>query len=91
MEQFSSIYIDDIVIMGKTFQQHFQLVLHRQGEDKTMQTFLHKEIPIPSHRISLEGIAGDQVKVDDVSKWPLPKTANIFRGSWDRWAPIVDL
>ena len=76
--------------MGKTFQQHLQLVLPRQGkgEDKTMQTFLHKEILIPSHRISLEGIARGQVKVDGVSKWPLPKTVNIYRGSWDWWAPI---
>ena len=63
-------------------QKHFQLVLHRQDEDKTMQTFLHKELLNPSHRISLEGIARDQVKVDDTVNDHFPRQRN-FRGSWD--------
>ena len=67
-----------MVLGGGGGQHHFQLVL-RQDEDKTMQTFLHKELLNPSHRISLEGIARDQAKVDGVSKWLLPKIGTFQR------------
>ena len=71
------------------------LEVNRAAKRKTYEdnsaSILAQSSYYPSYRISREGIARDQVKVDGVSKWPLPKTVNIFRGSWDKWAPIGDL
>ena len=85
------VHIDDIVIIGKTFQQHLdtlQLVLKQQGKYKTIQNliffFTKKFSNNEGYRISQEGITKDQAKMDGVSKWLLPKTEHL-----QRWLGLV--
>ena len=75
-------YIDDIVVMGKSFHDH--LLNLRVVMDKLREAglkmklskcaFFRKEVIYLGHKISREGISTDPSKVDVVSKWSTPAT-----------------
>ena len=76
------VYIDDIVIVRKTVQNHLdnlQLVLDRIKRAglwlKPSKCHLfQKEILYLGHRITRDGVATDPGKIDAVRKWAVPRT-----------------
>ena len=76
------VYIDDIIIVGKTFDQHLfnlQQVFHRlkQAGLKVQPSkcqFLQQKVSFLGHVISPNGIAPDPVKTCKVEQWPIPSS-----------------
>ena len=76
------VYIaDDIVIVGKTVQNHLdnlQLVLDRIKRAglrlKPSKCHLFQKILYLGHRITRDGVATDPGKIDAVRKWAVPRT-----------------
>ena len=76
------VYIDDIVVMGKSFHDH--LLNLRVVMDKLREAglkmklskcaFFRNEVIYLGHKISREAISTDPSKVDVVSKWSTPAT-----------------
>ena len=81
------VYIDDIVIVGKCFQQHLsnlELVLDRLRQAglwlKTSKCHLfHEEVTFLGHRISRQGISTDPKKVSAVQNWKTPNSVQDVR------------
>ena len=82
------VYIDDIVIMGRTFQQHLvnlKLVLDRlRGAGLKLKptkcSLCRKEVLFLGHRITRQGIATDPAKTAAVQKWAVPQTTQELQG-----------
>ena len=76
------VYIDDIIVFGKTFQEHLsnlQMVfeLIRQAGLKIKPSkcdLLKKEVQFLGHIVSEKGIAADPMKSEKIFNWPLPRT-----------------
>ena len=76
------VYIDDIVVVGKTVQNHLdnlQLVLDRikRAGLRLKPSKCHlfqKEILYLGHWITRDGVATDPGKIDAVQKWAVPRT-----------------
>ena len=71
------VYIDDIMIMGRMFQQHLvnlKLVLCGAGLKlkPTKCSLCRKDVLFLGHRITREGIATDPAKTTVVLKWAVP-------------------
>ena len=74
------VYMDDIIIPGKTFDDHLQnlhsVLLHLRKANLKLQPpkciFAWKSVRFLGHIVSLEGIAADPSKVDKVATWPTP-------------------
>eukprot|EP00731_Ephydatia_muelleri_P015777 Em0009g201a len=81
------VYIDDIVIVGKCFQQHLsnlELVLDRLRQAglrlKTSKCHLFREeVTFLGHRISRQGISTDPKKVSAVQNWKMPNSIQDVR------------
>ena len=81
------VYIDDIVIVGKSFQQHLsnlELVLDRLRQAglrlKTSKCHLFREeVTFLGHRISRQGISTDPAKVSAVQNWKTPNSVQDVR------------
>ena len=82
------VYIDGIVIMARTFQQHLvnlTLVLDRlRGAGLKLKptkcSLCHKEVLFLGHRITREGIATNPAKTAVVQKWAVPQTTQELQG-----------
>lgn len=78
------IYLDDIIIFGKTLQEHnekFILVFQRLRSvnlklNPTKCNFLKEELLYLGHYISAEGIKPDPAKIKAVKTWPIPSNAD---------------
>lgn len=78
------IYLDDIIIFGKTFSEHnknLMTVFERLREvnlklNPSKCNFLKKELVYLGHLISAEGIRSDPAKIEAVKNWPIPKTTD---------------
>ena len=76
------IYLDDILVFGKTGEQHnerLRLIFEKirkagikLGPKKCK--ILRKEVTYLGHVISAEGVKTDPVKVEAIRNWPLPST-----------------
>jgi len=74
------VYIDDIIVIGKTFDEHLhnlKLVFERIDKaglklhpDKCH--FLQAKVHFLGHIVSAEGILPDQSKTSQVTQWPIP-------------------
>jgi transposase InsO family protein len=81
------IYLDDVLIYGKTPEEHHErlkAVFQRIREanlklSPSKCTFFQKEVEYLGHVISDEGIKTSPSKVEKVSKWPSPKNAEEVR------------
>src|SRR5436189_5594520 len=75
------VYLDNIIILGKSLQEHIQnikIVFQRLREanlklqfDKT--EFLRKKVAYLGHIITTEGIKPNQDKIETIKKLTLPK------------------
>ena len=87
MLDFVLIYLDDILVFSKTFEEHLdQLdkVLTKLGQaGLTLKTskchFLRKEVTYLGHTISANGVACESDKTSAVSNWPTPTTGKELR------------
>lgn len=75
------IYLDDLIIYGKSLENHNKNLLDvfsrlRQVNLKLNPlkcTFLRKEILYLGHVISSEGVLPDPTKIQAIKNWPIPK------------------
>ena len=73
-------YIDDVIILGKSFHEHFrnlQEVLQRLWEaglklKPSKCTFFQSSVKYLGHVVSREGVMADPDKVRKVATWPVP-------------------
>ena len=77
------VYLDDIIVLGRNFDEHLKnlgIVLQKL-KDANLQlkpakcALCKTEVTYLGHKISREGVATDQAKVDKVENWPQPKTS----------------
>ena len=76
-------YIDDLIILGKTIEEHFrnlELVLKRLQEaglkiKLSKCTFLKKEITYLGHTLTTQGIKVNDEKVRAITRYPRPTSA----------------
>lgn len=83
------VYLDDIMIMGKTFEEHIknlEEVMQRLRDanlklnPKKCELF-RKEVTFLGHVVSEEGVATNPEKIKTVQTWPVPKTIKQVRSS----------
>lgn len=78
------IYLDDLIIFGKTFEEHNKNLVSIFERLRKVNlklnplkcSFLKKELVYLGHFISAEGIKPDPAKIECVKQWPLPTTAD---------------
>lgn len=76
------VYIDDIIIVGKTFDQHLfnlQQVFHRPKQaglkvQPSKCQFLQQKVSFLGHIISPNGIAPDPLKTSKEKQWSVPSS-----------------
>jgi hypothetical protein len=81
------IYIDDVLIFGKTEHEHFQRlrsILQRIREaglklSPEKCVFMKKEVEFLGHTISKEGIKTSNSKIEKILKWPTPTNEEQLR------------
>ena len=81
------IYLDDIIVYSKTFEEHLQnlrLILERLKEanlklNPKKCNLLCTKVSFLGHEVSETGIATDSSKIQVVSDWPQPKTVTEVR------------
>ena len=76
------VYLDDIIIVGKTFKHHLQNV--REVFKRLREAGLKlkpskcdlccKQVEFLGHIVSADGIRTDTAKTEKVTQWPVPKT-----------------
>lgn len=81
------VYLDDIMIMGKTFEEHIknlEEVMQRLRDanlklnPKKCELF-RKEVTFLGHVVSEEGVATNSEKIKTVQTWPVPNTIKQVR------------
>jgi hypothetical protein len=82
LDKFVVVFIDDILIYSKSEEEHAQhlwVILQRLRDHQLYAKFSKcafwlKEVPFLGHVISVEGIAVDPSKVQEVFDWKSPKS-----------------
>lgn len=81
------VYLDDIIVMGKTFEDHLknlEEVFERlrgsglQLSSKKCHLF-QKEVRYLGHVVSNKGVAVDDQKIQSVKEWPIPANKHELR------------
>ena len=75
------LYLDDVIIIGNTFQQHYDNLVEvlnrlRQAGLKLKPSKCHlfqKEVIYLGHVVSSTGVSTDPEKISAVADWPVPK------------------
>jgi hypothetical protein len=82
LDKFIVVFIDDILVYSKNEEEHalhLRVILQRLQDHQlyakfSKYTFWLKEVPFLGHIISVEGIAVDPSKVQEVLDWKSPKS-----------------
>jgi hypothetical protein len=88
MRKFVLIFIDDILVYSKTFDEHLEhlkLVFQVLSEHKlfikvSKCTFAQQSISYLGHIISKDGVAIDPAKTEAMLNWPVPQNFTELRG-----------
>ena len=80
-------YLDDIIVMGKSFNEHIknlEEVLKRisaAGLKLSVKkcALFQKEVKYLGHRVTADGISTDEDKIQAVKDWPRPKNLHELR------------
>jgi len=89
LDEFTAVYIDDIVIYSNTFEEHLQHVeevLRRLKEANLIIklgkcTFNQEEIKLLGHIVGRNGIRTDPEKIEKVKNYPRPTNLKELRGA----------
>lgn len=81
------VYLDDVIVVGKTFQDHLKNLeqVFRRLRDANLKLspkkchLFRNKVNYLGHVVSEKGIAVDSEKVDAVEKWPIPKDKHELR------------
>jgi hypothetical protein len=81
LDKFVVVFIDDILIYSKSEEEHawhLRVILQRLRDHQLYAKFINcafwlKEIPFLGHIVSIEGIAVDPSKVQEVVDWKSPR------------------
>ena len=81
------IYLDDVLVVGRNFQEHMQrleAVLQRiQGAGLKLKpskcSFFQDQVTFLGHVLSREGVLPDPSNVQKLTKWPVPRTVTDVR------------
>ena len=76
------VYLDDVIIVGKTFQDHlcnlrkvFQRLRDAGLKLKSAKCdFCSLQVEFLGHIVSIDGVRTDPSKTEKVAQWPVPKT-----------------
>ncbi len=74
------VYVDDVIIPGKTFEEHLCNLGNVLGRLRTANlklqpakcALVRKKVEFLGHIVSAEGIAPDPKKISKVATWPIP-------------------
>lgn len=88
LNKFVLVYMDDILILSKTFEEHLQhldkvfSVLQSEGLSVKLKKcqFFQDELKFLGHVISPDGIKPDPDKIKTVDEYPLPQTQTELKG-----------
>ena len=77
------VYIDDIVVIGKSFDEHLynlQQVLERLRQARLKLQphkckFLQAQVTYLGHVVSAQGVSPDPEKTSKIKSWPIPQSA----------------
>ena len=78
------VYLDDIIIIGKTFEEHLQNLnaVFKRIQEAGLRlkpakcTFFQEKVNYLGHIISREGVTPDAAKIEKVASWPIPHSAH---------------
>ena len=81
------IYLDDIIIVGRTFEEHLErldIVLTRLKECNLKLSaekchFMQKKVSFLGHIVSEDGVETDPEKINKVKNWPVPANPDELR------------
>ena len=81
------VYIDDIIIMGKDFDEHVRNVAHvfqqlREAGLKLKPTtckLFQEKVTFLGHVVSARGVEPDPQKISCIATWPEPETLTEMR------------
>src|ERR1700729_1521302 len=81
------VYLDDIIILGKTFDEHLKNVEEVFQKLRGAQLklspkkchFFQKEVKYLGHLISEDGVKTDPEKTEAIQNWPIPKNKHEIR------------
>jgi hypothetical protein len=87
--KFVSVYIDDIIIYSKTFEQHQEHIrlVFKALRDASLKIKLKKgyfcfpNITFLGHIVGRNGISPDPVKVEKIKNFPVPRNLTDLRGA----------
>ena len=76
------VYIDDLVIRGKTFEEHLQYLkeILQQLRERNLKLqppkchLFQRKLELLGHVVSSDDIATDPAKTKEVAQWPVPNT-----------------
>ena len=82
LNSFVAVYLDDILIYSKTFEehmQHLQQVLEKLRQNKLFAklskcTFATQEVEYLGHILGPSGVRMDPHKINSIRNWPTPKS-----------------
>ncbi|CAO2144897.1 unnamed protein product [Urochloa humidicola] len=88
LRKFVVVFIDDILIYSKTWEEHlqhiesvFSVLQEQQFKVKLPKcAFAQEQLSYLGHVISVQGVSTDPRKVADVQKWPTPQSVKELRG-----------
>ena len=74
------VYLDDVIVVGKTFEDHLQNLRNVFGRLRAAGLklqpkkchFCSQEVEFLGHVVSPQGVSVDPKKVDKVANWPVP-------------------
>lgn len=86
-EKVCQIYLDDVIIAGKTFEEHqekLRMVFQRLQEcnmklSPKKCSLFQSRVKYVGHIISADGIETDPEKVSKIETWPIPKSTDDVR------------
>lgn len=81
------VFIDDILIYSKTYEEHlqhvrmvFELLQEHQFQVRLSKcSFAKHQLNYPEHVLSSKGVATDPSKISIVQNWPVPETVKQLR------------
>ena len=76
------VYLDDIIVCGRTFQEHLEHLasVFERLESAGLRLkplkchLLRRNVEFLGHVVSAEGISTDPAKIERVKDWPVPTT-----------------